>query len=147
GRRPVPTALKRLHGYPGHRKRADREIEGVGKISAPIWFDAEQHEQWDFALKNAPPGLLTATDREILAGWCCAAVEYARAVVEVRKLGQVVKTGEGNAIQNPFLPIMNKQFQIMLRAGAELGFSPASRTSLGASLAPEQVDEDGISDF
>ena len=147
GRKPVPTVLKRLHGYPGHHTRTGAELEGVGELLAPPeWFDAEQCEQWDYALENAPPGLLTATDREILAGWCCAAVEYARAVTEVRKLGQVVKTKEGNAIQNPFLPIMNRQFLIMLRAGAELGFSPAARASLGASITSEQAeDEDGLS--
>jgi hypothetical protein len=31
-------------------------------------------------------------------------------------------------LQSPYLAILNKQAQIMLKAGAELGFSPASRT-------------------
>jgi hypothetical protein len=45
----------------------------------------------------------------------------------VRKLGQVVKTKDGNAIQNPFLPVVNRQALIKLRAGGEMGFSPAAR--------------------
>jgi hypothetical protein len=65
--------------------------------------------------------------------WVVASVEHARAAQEVRKLGQVVKTKEGNAIQNPFLPIVNRQALIMMRAGGEMGFSPASRAALGRS--------------
>ena len=75
----------------------------------------------------------------MLAIWCVACVEHARAAQEVRNLGQVVKTKDGNAIQNPYLPIMNRQALIMLKSGSELGFSPAARASLG-STAPEYSD-------
>ena len=56
-----------------------------------------------------------------------ACVEYERAVREVRKIGQVVKTKDRNAIQSPFLGIMNRQALLISRFGAELGFSPAAR--------------------
>ncbi len=46
-----------------------------------------------------------------------------------------MKTKDGNAIQNPFLGIMNRQALLMSRFGAELDFSPAARASLG-SAAP-----------
>lgn len=132
-----PTTLKKLHGNPGKRRLPKNEPEGQGLLWAPPpWFDDEQRAQWSYALEYAPPGLLTGTDRELLMIWCCAAVEYTRAIKEVRTLGQVVKTKDGNAIQNPFLPIVNRQALIMMRAGAEMGFSPASRASLGNS-APE----------
>ena len=48
----------------------------------------------------------------------------------------MVKTKDGNAIQNPFLSIMNKQALLMSRFGSEMGFSPAARASLGQS-APD----------
>jgi P27 family predicted phage terminase small subunit len=83
----------------------------------------------------APPGLLTGTDREVLAIWCVACVEHARAAQEVRNLGQVVKTKDGNAIQKPYLPIVNRQALIMLKAGSEMGFSPAARASLGGAAS------------
>lgn len=110
--------------------------EGHGALWAPPdWFNDAQRAQWDYALEHAPAGLLTGTDREVLAIWCVAAIEHAAAVVEVRRLGQVVKTRDGNAIQNPFLGIVNRQAFIMLRAGAEMGFSPAARTALGRDPA------------
>ena len=58
-------------------------------------------------------------------------------------MGQVVKTRDGNAIQNPFLSIMNRQASLMVRFGAELGFSPAARASLGSS-APAFGDGPGL---
>ena len=55
----------------------------------------------------------------------------ARAAREIDRLGLVVKTKDGNAIQNPFLPILNRQALIMMRCGAEMGFSPSARMALG----------------
>lgn len=136
GRKAVPQVLKELHGNPGQR-RVNDEPEGVGDVWAPpSYFDAEQRAQWDYAIEHAPPGLLTGTDREMLAIWVNACVEYARAVVQVRTMGQVVKTKDGNAIQNPFLSIMNRQALLMAKFGAELGFSPSARASLG-NRAPD----------
>jgi hypothetical protein len=65
-------------------------------------MDEQQREQWNHIVGHAPPGLLTGTDREILATFVNACVEYARAVVEVRAIGQVVKTKDGNPLQNPY---------------------------------------------
>jgi P27 family predicted phage terminase small subunit len=132
GPKAKPTHLALLHGNPSKLPQSNDEPEGVGILWAPpAWFDEEQRAQWAYAIENSSPGLLTGTDREVLVVWTVASVEHARAAQEVRKLGQVVKTKEGNAIQNPFLPIVNRQALIMMRAGAEMGFSPASRASIG----------------
>lgn len=134
GPRKTPTLLRSVRGNPSKRAMPKEEPQGQGDLWAPPeYFDEVQREQWNYALDYAPPGLLTATDREVLAIWCVAAVEHARAVQAVRRMGQVVKTKDGNAIQNPYLAVVNKQAMIMLRAGGELGFSPASRASLGAA--------------
>jgi P27 family predicted phage terminase small subunit len=132
GPKPKPTHLRVLHGNPSKLPPPVDEPLGVGVLWAPPeWFDDEQRVQWAYAIENAPAGLLTATDREILVVWVVASIEHARAAQEVRKLGQIVKTKEGNAIQNPFLPVVNRQALIMMRAGGEMGFSPASRASIG----------------
>ena len=75
--------------------------------------------------------MLTATDREVLAVWVVACVEHARAAAEVRRMGQVVKTKDGNVINNPHLGIANRQAFIMVRTAGELGFTPSARASLG----------------
>ena len=132
GTKPQPLLLKQLHGNPHDHALPVEVPEGVGELWAPPdYFNDEQRAQWDYALENAPPGLLTATDREILVTWCLAAVVRARAAREIDRLGLVVKTKDGNAIQNPFLPILNRQALIMMRCGAEMGFSPSARMALG----------------
>jgi len=126
--------LRELHGNPRQHRMPENEPEGVGDLwDPPRWFDDEQREHWAYALDRAPPGLLTGTDRAIFTCWVCACVEYVKAVLEVRSLGQVVKTRDGNAIQNPYMSIMNRQAVLMNRLGAELGFSPAARASLGVT--------------
>ena len=136
GRKATPTLLKRLHGNPGKRALPVTSSEGRGQLWAPPdWLDEAQRKQWHYAIDSAPIGLLTETDREVLAIWCAAAVEHARAAAAVRSLGQVVKTKDGNTIQNPYMAIMNKQALIMLKAGSEMGFSPSARASLGSRSA------------
>ena len=143
GPRKTPTVLAKLRGNPGKRRLPKAEPQGRGDLWAPpIWFDAEQRDQWQYAMDHAPAGLLTGTDRETLAIWCVAAVEYARAARRVREDGQVVETSNGNVVQSPYLSVMNKQALIMLKAGGEMGFSPASRASLG-SRVPEFRDGPG----
>lgn len=132
GRRPKPAVLRDLHGNPGKRCLRN-EPQGVGDLwDPPSWFDDEQRDQWQYALDRAPPGLLTGTDRAILAAWVVAACEHARAAKEVQTTGQVIETTNSNEIQNPSLSIMNRQATLMVRFGHELGFSPAARASLGA---------------
>lgn len=46
-------------------------------------------------------------------------------------MGQVVKTKDGNIINNPHLGIAIRQAFIMMRAAGELGFTPSARASLG----------------
>jgi P27 family predicted phage terminase small subunit len=126
--------LRRLHGNPRQKPMPENEPEGVGDLwDPPKYMDAEQRAQWTYVVDHAPPGLLTGTDRDVLSTFVNACVEYQRAVLEVRKIGQVVKTRDGNAIQNPYLGIMNRQALLISRFGAELGFSPAARASLGVT--------------
>lgn len=138
GTKPQRAALKLLRGNPGKRRVPTNEPQGVGMLDAPpTWMDEEQRAQWFYSVQSAPPGMLTATDREILAVWVVACVEHARAAVEVRKMGQVVKTKDGNIINNPHLGIANRQALIMVRVAGELGFTPSARASLG------MIDESG----
>ena len=132
GTKPQRAALKVMRGNPGKRRIPKFEPQGLGVLDAPpAWMDQAQREQWFYAISNAPVGLLTATDRDLLAAWVVACVEHARAAAEVRRMGQVVKTKDGNAINNPYLGIVNRQALIMIRTAGELGFTPSARASLG----------------
>jgi P27 family predicted phage terminase small subunit len=132
GRNPTPTHLKLLRGNPGHRPINKQEPKPVGDLKdAPAYFDDELRQVWEYAIAHAPPGLLKKIDSSVLETWCMAHVLHRRAVAEVRKFGMLVKPPNSQVpVQSPYLPIVNKQAFIMLRAIDHLGFSPASRTRI-----------------
>lgn len=132
----TPAALVKLRGNPAHRAIVD-EPEGQGELwAAPDWFDDEQRDAWRYAVDHAPVGLLSGTDRDVMAVWVVATVEHRRAALEVARLGQVVQRPDKSVGINPYMRVMNAQAAIILRTCQEIGFSPAARAHLGAR-APE----------
>lgn len=129
GRKPVPTDLRKLHGNPRQKPINKAEPKPVGALdSAPEWMSESQKAGWRYALDHAPAGLLKRLDRGVLTVWVCAEDAHREASQRVTQYGLVTKSPEkGVPIQNPFLAIMNRQAEIMLRSASELGFSPASR--------------------
>jgi len=130
GRRPKPTALKELEGNPGKRPLNAHEPKPDGELyAAPEWMSDSQREGWAWAITNAPSGLLKQLDRSMLAIWVIAEDLHREAADKIAQYGLLTKSpNAGLPLQSPYLAILNKQAQIMIKAGAELGFSPASRT-------------------
>jgi P27 family predicted phage terminase small subunit len=130
GRPPKPTLIKRMQGNPGKRPLNTREPQPDGELyGAPKWLSDTQREGWAFAISSSPPGLLKELDRSVLAIWVVAEDLHREAAEKITQYGLLTKSpNAGLPLQSPYLAILNKQAQIMLKAGAELGFSPASRT-------------------
>jgi P27 family predicted phage terminase small subunit len=130
GRKPIPTATKELMGNPGKRPLNMREPQPKGELyAAPEWMSDSQREGWAYAITNAPHGLLKLLDRSVLAIWVVAEDLHRAAAEKVAQYGLLTKSpNAGLPLQSPYLAILNKQAQIMLKAGAELGFSPSSRS-------------------
>jgi len=128
----VPTQLKIIRGNPGKRKLNAKEPKPVGDLKEPpAHFDEELRAVWTYAIENAPAGLLKKIDSSVLEAWCCSHVLHRKAVSEVRRFGLLMKApNTGLPIQSPYLPVVNKQAFIMMRAIDHLGFSPASRTRI-----------------
>jgi len=132
----VPTHLKIIRGNPGCRPLNQNEPRPKGDLKeAPDYFDEELKTVWQYAIDNAPPGLLKKLDASVLETWCVAHVLHRRALVELNKFGLLMKApNSGLPIQSPYLPIVNRQALIMLRSVDHLGFSPASRTRIQLGL-------------
>ena len=130
GRRPKPTLLKEIEGNPGKRALNKSEPQPEGDLyAAPTWMTDTQREGWGFAITHAPYGLLKQLDRSVLAIWVVAEDLHREAAEKIAQYGLLTKSpNAGLPLQSPYLAILNKQAQIMLKAGAELGFSPSSRT-------------------
>jgi P27 family predicted phage terminase small subunit len=141
GRKPKPTHLKIVQGTFRKDRANPREPKPIGELTtAPAHFNDEQREVWDYAIANAPKGLLKKIDLSVLEVWVTACVLHREAAKKVAKTGQVVESPSGYPITNPYMSVMNKQAQIMLKAAAEMGFTPASRSRI--VVAEEQIGDD-----
>jgi P27 family predicted phage terminase small subunit len=130
GRKPVPSHLKRLHGNPGKRPINAHEPVPEGDLhAAPTWLSDSQREGWAYAITHSPHGLLKQLDRAVLAIWVVAEDLHREAAEKIGQYGLLTKSpNAGMPLQSPYLAILNKQAQIMIKAAAELGFTPSSRS-------------------
>lgn len=138
GRRPKPTALKVVEGTFRKDRAPQNEVAPAGDlVDAPAHFTADQRAVWDYAVAHAPANLLKLLDLSVLEVWAVACVFHRQAAAKVLESGQVVVSPSGYPIVNPYLSNMNKQAQIMLKASAEMGFTPASRARVSLGDAPK----------
>lgn len=133
GRKRQPSMLIALHGKPGGRTPPKGEPKPVGDLKdAPAWMSEAQKLNWDYAIEHSPPGMLKKIDRGALAVWVVAESLHRAACEQQATVGLIVKAPvTGAPIQSPYLPIINRQGLIMLKAASELGFSPVSRPRIG----------------
>ena len=135
GRPAKPTAVKRLTGNPGKRPLNEREPQPRRALPpCPRWLSKAAKAEWRrMAGELYDAGVLTTVDRAALAGYCTAFARWQEAEVVVNAKGMVVKTVNGNLIQNPYLAIANRAMDDMRRFAVEFGMTPASRTRVVAS--------------
>jgi len=149
GRKPVATHLKILRGNPGKRALNQSEPKPTGDLlDAPEWMTEGQKAGWNYAIENAPRGLLKKLDRSVLVAWVVSEDLHRQATGMVEKYGILTKTpSTGAPMQSPYLPIVNKQAQIMLRAAEQLGFSPSARSRVQMAGDPRLDEDDAWAQF
>jgi P27 family predicted phage terminase small subunit len=130
GRKPKPTALKVIAGNPGKRALNPHEPQPRADLStAPEWMTQRQRDTWTEVIALAPPGLLKDLDASVFAVWVVAYDLYQEASDKLARTGMLIKApNTGVPMQSPYLAIVNRQAQIMMKAAAEMGFTPASRS-------------------
>jgi P27 family predicted phage terminase small subunit len=132
GRNPKPTALKLIQGT----LRADRanpaEFIPQGDLrAAPGWMNESEKAGWDFAISKAPKGLLKELDQSVLTIWVVAENLHREATEKVHSEGMITLAPNTKLpIQSPYMPIINRQAEIMLKAAGQMGFTPASRSKI-----------------
>ena len=144
GRRPKPTDLKLVEGR-FYRLNKAEPIPSGELQDPPIIFDAGQCDVWNYAIDNAPRGLLKRLDAGLLQTWVVAHCLHDEAIKALQSSPRIIKSPNGMPIQSPWLQILNKQAAIMLRVAGDLGFSPASRACI--SLGDTEVEYDPTDRF
>ncbi len=143
GRKPTPTHLKLVTGCPGKRPINKREPKPAGDLfAAPDWLSADQKIGWRYYIDAAPAGMLKLCDLPALATLVIAADLQRQASLKLQEgIGLLVKAGNGTPVPSPYVTIVARQSDIMLRASAELGFTPTSRGRVVMGEPPLPRDE------
>jgi P27 family predicted phage terminase small subunit len=150
GRKPKPTHLKVVTGNPGKRALPKAEAQVAPALpSPPEHLSADARAEWSRVAEELfRAGLLTGVDRAALAAYCAAYARWVgaeRAIAEMARRdsltgGLMIKTTNGNAIQNPLVGIANKAAADLVRFAAEFGMTPSARSRIHADPPSEVTD-------
>lgn len=144
GRKPTPTHLKLVNGNPG--KRAPRKREAAPPLSEPTpppHLSDEAKVEWGRVMSQLLRcGLMSEIDRAALAAYCQAYGRWVQAERALSKMGEkdlltgalMIKTSNGNAIQNPLVGTANKAMELMLKAATEFGMTPSARSRIDVEI-------------
>jgi P27 family predicted phage terminase small subunit len=138
--KPKPTHLKILEGNPGHQKINTNEPQpDLTMPSPPEHLSAEALTEWR---RIAPGlnamGLLSIVDRGAMAAYCQAYGRWVQAEKALAAMGEndeltyglMIKTTNGNAIQNPLVGTANKAQADVVKYASEFGMTAAARARL-----------------
>ena len=89
----------------------------------------------------------------MLAAYCQSYGRWAQAERALARMAEkdplnsalMVKTTNGNAVQNPLVGTANKAQADMVRYALEFGMSPSSRSKVNAT--PDDHEKDALADF
>ena len=139
GRHAKPTELKVLRMTAKEaEKLVKKQTPAPGPLlDPPDWLTDDQKADWKYAIENAPRDVLRRIDKGVLAGFIVAQDTHRKAAQSLAASQLLVKSPNLQLpIQNPYLPIVNRQMLLMIRAASELGFTPCSRARIDAGNAP-----------
>ena len=147
GRKPKPTALKKLAGNPGRRPLNDKEPKiRKGKPRCPSHLNDYAKTEWRrIASDLYEAGLLTYIDRAMLASYCQSWGRWVEAELKLEemeeqfKIGQVLKTSNDNYVQNAWLGIANRAQDKMNKIAVEFGMSPSSRSRVTVEIGGKEI--------
>ena len=143
GRKPKPTALKLLNGNPGKRPfNLDEPRIDLAQPSPPPFLNDYAKVEWGRVVGSLfEAGLMTEVDRAALAAYCQSYGRWCQAEESLSKMaeqdpanaGMIIRTSNGNAIQNPLVGIANKAHGDMVKYAAEFGMTPSARSRVSAT--------------
>lgn len=150
GRKPTPTALKLVKGNPGKRAINKKEAKiDLAEPTPPSFLSDDAKVEWGRVVSILyAAGLMTELDRAALAAYAQAYGRWAQAERALARMAAkdelnsalMIKTSNGNAVQNPLVGIANKAKADMVRYALEFGMSPSARSKVDAKPADEKKD-------
>jgi P27 family predicted phage terminase small subunit len=150
GRKPLPSHLKVIQGNRGKRpiKAETIQIEPTLPMPPPHLCDEAKVEWGRVAPMLFNLRILSDADAAALTAYCQAWATFKQATEALNLMAQndkvtkglLIKTTNGNAIQNPLLGIANKAAADLVRYAAEFGMTPSARARINAGKEKEPDD-------
>lgn len=140
GRQKKPTNLRLLQGNPGRVKINKKEPQPEIKIpESPMRLEGYAKEEWERITPILERlGLLSDMDASELCFYCQCFGRAKEAEEKIRNSGFLIKTTNGNVIQNPLIGIANRAMQMAHQFLCQFGMTPASRSGVTATKAEPQ---------
>lgn len=146
GRRPIPTAVKRLRGNPGKRPLPKDEPQAkLGEPKVPPHLSVVARACWnDTCEQMREVGTLTTDVGYLIALKSDAWADYLFHRATVEREGWTITATIGKGIEmekpHPAVALMAASWAQVLKADIELGLTPAARTRVKVS-PPKERDE------
>lgn len=143
GRKPKPTAMKRLAGNPGKRRLDGGEPQP--KIVAPRAPRGRLPDAgkrlWRYLVpKLADLGLLTELDTTALEMMCLHYATAVEAETLLREEGLVTIGAKGGLVKHPAVQILRDNSIAFRQYAEQFGLTPSSRSRITMPM-PEEPDE------
>ena len=134
GRKPKPTAIKRLEGNPGKRSLNEREPVPQKKApKCPLWLEVEAKKEWRRTARQLEElGILTEVDMAAFAGYCQAYARWKEAEEFITQHGTMIRTPNGYLQQVPQVSIAQTNLKRMLKFCEQFGLTPSARSRIVA---------------
>lgn len=134
GRKRTPTVLALLRGNPGKRPLPANEPQAAPLTTgAPDILSGDSLVEWKRLCEDdKDTGVLSEKDRAALVVMCLAWGRVVTAERGIMQHGLLVKSPKGYPIQNPMLGVSRRWAEMLLKACAEFGNTPASRSRVAA---------------
>jgi len=126
-----PKGLKEITSSQHKVPPETKETNSVRILECPSELGPLARQEWDrIVCELTALGVLSSFDRGPLAAYCTAYALWLEATEMVHKHGAMIKSPNGYPIQSPYLAVVNRQADTMMRIASEFGFTPASRSRI-----------------
>ena len=143
GRKPKPTAIKKLKGNPGCRPLNIAEPKPTGSPVCPDWLEDEAKAEWERMGKILEDmGVLTEVDTMAFAGYCQAYARWKEAEEFLSQHGSIIRTPNGYLQQVPQVSIAQTNLKIMLKFCEQFGLTPSARSRITANKSVEETTDE-----
>jgi P27 family predicted phage terminase small subunit len=142
GRKPTPTALKKMAGtFRADRANADEPQGEACLPRCPAHLTGEARKTWTRAGKALLAlRVMTAADYATLSMFCTTWGRHVEAEGKILELGPIVKGAGGGAIVSPWCHVSTKAIEQCTKLATELGMTPSSRARVKTVPKSEPAD-------